>query len=450
MNKMIRFLLLCSAALFFTTACNQNNMQSSAHKKAQKGKMIFQSSPSGAKISIQGKMIGVTPRTTNPVYPGMYIVKFEKEGYQTQWRPVTVEPGKDTLTEIKFKPITSAAMITSTPRGAQIIKNGKTVGITPCILTGLQTGLHKVRLQLSGTVPQEISWEVNSDRPFTAHAKMIANTGRLRITSEPKDAKIFIDGEEKGLTPFNETLEQGDHEIKVTKYGFEPYITNIHLKRNETRNLNALLKIQPMQLVITSKPAGAMIRINGKDYGLTPYTFQTNIPGSYTVQIMKDHFGSEERKISLEPGNPYKLDFELSSEMGALEFVTEPANVEVFIDGKKYGKTEADPHNPNLSKTFRVNDLLQGVHTVEIVHKRGTPPRVRRKFTIRKQQTTRLAKTLKIWVPNVVLVHKRGWRVTGRVRDMKQDPIILESKQGVSSGYPKSDILRLEIIKDGD
>lgn len=450
MNKMIRFLLSAAAILFFTTACDQGKMQNITQKMSKKGKMTFLSNPSGAKITIQGKMIGVTPRTTNPVLPGMYVVKFEKNGCQPEWRPVTVEPGKETITEVKFRPITTAAMITSTPNGAQVIKNGKVVGITPCLLTGLSTGLHRVRLQLPGTVPQEIAWDVTSDRPFMAHAKLVPNTGRLKITSDPQDAKIFIDGEEKGLTPFDENIEQGDHEIKVTKRGFDPYITNISLKRNETQSINARLKIQPMQLVITSKPAGGMVKINGKKYGFTPYTFQTTTPGTYNVQVIKDNFGLEEQKITLEPGNPYKMDFELSSEMGSVEFVTEPARVEVYIDGKKIGWTTPDPNNPNYSKIFRVDDLLQGIHTVEIVHRRGTPPKIKRRFKVKKQETTRFSKILSLWVPNVVMVHKRGWRVIGRVRDMKQDPIILESKQGVSSGYAKSDILKLELIKDED
>lgn len=450
MKKLIRFLFLFVSVALLTTACDAGKVQKNTGKTQNKGKMTFQSNPSGAKITIQGKNIGVTPRETNPVRPGMYIVKFEKSGYHTEWRPVTVEPGKNTITDVKFRPITSAAMITSTPRGAQVFKNGKVVGITPCLIAGLPVGLHKVRLQLAGTVPQEISWEVTSDRPFMTHVRMAANTGTLKVTSAPRDAQLFIDGEEKGLTPFDEKIEQGDHEIKVTKNGYEPYTTNINLKRNGTLSVHALLKIKPIPLIITSKPAGAMVRINGKNYGLTPYTFQTRQPGKYRVQITKDNFGVEERQITLEPGNPYKMDFELSSEMGSVEFVTDPPNVEVFIDGKKIGKTVADPNNPNVSKLFRVNDLLQGTHELEIVHRRGSPPNLKMSFKVAKQRVTRISKPLGLWVPNAILVHKRGWRIRGRIRDPKQDPVILETKRGISSGYKKSDIVRIEFIKDAE
>ena len=450
MKKLIRFLLLFTSVALFTAACDSANGKNLTNKSQKRGKMTFQSEPSGAQITIQGKMIGVTPRETNPVRTGMYVVKFEKPGFHTEWRPVTVEAGKNIITEVKLRPITSVAMITSTPRGAQVLKNGKVVGITPCLLTGLSVGLHKVRLQHTGTVPQEISWEVNSDRPFMKHVTMLANTGTLKITSEPRDAKIYIDGEEKGLTPFDEKIEQGDHEIKVTKNGYEIYVKNITLKRNGTESVHALLKMQPIQLVITSNPEGAMVKVNGKDYGLTPYTFQTREPGKYTVQITKDNFGVEERQVTLEPGNPYKMDFILSSKMGSLEFITEPARAEVYIDGKKIGKTEPDPNNPNYSKIFRVNDLLQGIHTLEIVHRRGTPPSLKRKIKITQQEVTRLSKPLSLWVPNVILVHKRGWRMTGRVRDLKQDPIILETKRGISSGYSKADIESIELIRDAE
>ena len=97
-----------------------------------------------------------------------------------------------------------------------------------------------------------------------------------------------------------------------------------------------------------------------------------------------------------------------------------------------------------------MNDLLQGIHTLEIVHRRGTPPSLKRKFKVTQQEVTRLSKPLSLWVPNVVLVHKRGWRMTGRVRDLKQDPIILETKRGISSGYAKSDIESIELIQDAE
>ena len=184
MKKLIRFLLLFTSVALFTAACDSANGKNLTNKSQKRGKMTFQSEPSGAQITIQGKMIGVTPRETNPVRTGMYVVKFEKPGFHTEWRPVTVEAGKNIITEVKLRPITSVAMITSTPRGAQVLKNGKVVGITPCLLTGLSIGLHKVRLQHTGTVPQEISWEVNSDRPFMKHVTMLANTGTLKITSE--------------------------------------------------------------------------------------------------------------------------------------------------------------------------------------------------------------------------------------------------------------------------
>ena len=80
MKKLIRFILLFTSVALLTAACDSGKMKSITNKSKNRGRMTFRSEPSGAQITIQGKMIGVTPRETNPVRTGMYVVKFEKTG----------------------------------------------------------------------------------------------------------------------------------------------------------------------------------------------------------------------------------------------------------------------------------------------------------------------------------------------------------------------------------
>ena len=430
----------------FSFGCGKS---SAGNANAGKGTMTLQAIPEDVKINIQGKDVGVTPRTTNPVRPGMYVVKFEKDGYYPEWRAVTVEAGRDTLEEVRLRPITSVAVITSTPAGAKVIKDGRDMGITPCVLTGLAWGRHSARLQMPGCLPQEINWEVNTDRPFSSHTDLVRNTGIVMIESELADATIVIDGKPRGMTPFRDELEQGMHEIRVEKNGYKPYVTNIEVERKGSYSLKATMELLPIPLVITSKPSGAVVKVNGKEYGVTPYTFQTTKPGKYKVFVSKEKYGNEEREITMAPGNNYNMDLTLSSEMGSVQFVTEPAGITVYIDGKEVGKTEVDPDNPNISKVFTVNDLEQGEHTLELYHKRAKPdPRRAFKFQVKKLKTFRFKKNLELWIPNVELVHVRGWRRIGRVRDLKQDPIRFEPKKGVSSNYPKKEVKELILLPD--
>jgi hypothetical protein len=56
-----------------------------AHPAAQgPGELFVDSRPGGAKVYLDGKMIGTTPMTMSSVAPGEHSVRLEHEGYR-QW-----------------------------------------------------------------------------------------------------------------------------------------------------------------------------------------------------------------------------------------------------------------------------------------------------------------------------------------------------------------------------
>lgn len=438
------FLLPAAVLLLLCSACNE---------KAQSvpstgGVMNLTSDPEGAEITILGKNIGVTPRKTNPVPPSMYIVKFFKEGYEPKWIPVTLQAGKETSVHAVLRPVTALAMITSSPAGAKVLRDEKEVGMTPCVLSGLRAGPQAVRIVKPGYVAQEITWTVTGGRPFAGHADLISNTGTLVIRSNPSDANVFIDEQAFGMTPVSEAVEQGMRKVRLEKDGYESYLTTVTVRRGEKEEIQAELSILPMSLVIRSQPTGANVFINGKGYGMTPYTFVTKTPGKYEVTVSKDNFSGSARSITLLPGSKSEVELPLSSELGALEFVTMPGTVEVYLDGRRMGVTKPDPNKPNYSLVYRIPDIPAGRHKVDIIHKRGVPKkRVSVSCQVSKRETTRLG-NVTLWVPNMVLVLKNGMRKEGRVLDPKSDPVVFEPSPGIKVDYPRSEINSLEPVRD--
>ncbi len=60
--------------------------------------------------------------------------------------------------------------------------------------------------------------------------KSVSPTGILAVISSPKAAKVYLNGEFKGVTDLNMTLPPGNYKVEVQKEGYTSYSTNISLK----------------------------------------------------------------------------------------------------------------------------------------------------------------------------------------------------------------------------
>ena len=101
---------------------------------------------------------------------------------------------------------------------------------------------------------------------------------------------------------------------------------------------------------------------------------------------------------------------------GALEIVTRPAGVAVFLDGKLVGRSKPDASNPKISEVLRIPDIRQGEHTVTITHKRAKFPKGGRctvKVNVEKGKTARVDQ-IELWVPDVKILLKDGRVEEGR------------------------------------
>jgi tetratricopeptide (TPR) repeat protein len=114
-------------------------------------------------------------------------------------------------------------------------------------------------------------------------------------------------------------------------------------------------------LAVSSRPAGARVTLVGaggvaRDLGLTDFFPQEVLAGEYTVEIKKDGYQTETRPLSIAGRATETMQVDLVRVLASVRFITDPAAVEIWIDGQLKATT-AGGLAPDLFEAARERGL---------------------------------------------------------------------------------------------
>jgi len=79
--------------------------------------------------------------------------------------------------------------------------------------------------------------------------------GQIKAISDPVGAEIYLDGVKIGVTPSTiENIQTGKHKLKISKPGFDPYGTEIVIRKGVTAAVDVKLKPGYFSLKFNSTP----------------------------------------------------------------------------------------------------------------------------------------------------------------------------------------------------
>ena len=106
------------------------------------------------------------------------------------------------------------------------------------------------------------------------------------------------------------------------------------------------------QIAVESVPPGARVTMNGEFLALTDFFPIDVLAGEYTVEISRDGYMTETRPVVIAPKATVPLQVTLTRTAASLFVVTEPAGVEVWVDGELRATTSG-ALDPQLHESAR-------------------------------------------------------------------------------------------------
>ena len=287
--------------------------------------------------------------------------------------------------------VTGLLILNSEPEGAKITIDGSDYGETPRLITSLDTSFaHKVVLSKERYKATEFRFSFDGRRPKSIAHRLILNAGKIKVNTDPQGAKCVVNGNKEYTTPFE--IDDVPVGMSVLRFTLDGYM-------NRTEQLNIV--------------AGDELNLN---YPLT-----------------------KRPEPEVLPPPPPEVD------TGRLEIRTNPAEAQIILDGVNLGATKEDYEGAEFSKTFHIEKLTVGEHTL-IVRKDGFKEQVRHPI-IQKDKTSQHHRVTlaRVFKPNVIVKTLNG-TVRGELRSKTDEIISVETSFGIFRSIPLSDVKEIKYI----
>ena len=257
----------------------------------ESGVLVIRSNPSGATISVNGQKVGQTPQQL--VYPvGRYIVVAELGNLYYPIRQEVSLTKKGAQVNLNLKPAFGSAKITSLPSKARVLLDGEYVGETPLVIPQKLSGTYKLRLELSDYLSSEAVLVIKDGKETLHHVELMANWGKLHVTSEPAGAMIYIDGalvKDKTTPCTLDQIKPGSHVVKFSLAGHHEHSERTNVVHGQVASVSANLQPIRGRLAVTSSYSDGVacegdLRIDGNLIGQTPWEGDVSV-APHTVEV---------------------------------------------------------------------------------------------------------------------------------------------------------------------
>ncbi len=158
-----------------------------------------------------------------------------------------------------------------------------------------------------------VTWESRSEGGRFRLFGLLPGRASLEITSEPSGALVFIDDEGRGTTPLqNLGVAPGEHTLRIQKAGYEVYRASLSIGSRAPEPIHVVLKVAERgTLVVTSKPDGASVHLDGDYRGNTPLRIEDLEPRAYSLRVSKANFADWSQEVTVKPRETVSVEANL-------------------------------------------------------------------------------------------------------------------------------------------
>jgi len=288
------------------------------------GLLLLTSTPSGSEVSLKGVSLGTTPLLITTLESGTHRLTLSSPGFQTKEFDVTLEGRTPLKQNVTLMSDSGTIDVSSDPAGADVLINGISRGQTPCHIDRIPGGDVAIEIKANGFQPhtRQVSLAAGEAQKIDVQLKPLPGT--LRIVSIPEGARVYVDDEFKGESPFDlANAKPGTYHVRVEKPGHETVSRDVTLDKGGSVTEEFRLSKNTGRLELVTAPAGSTVLIDGKKVGITltrgtdttvisdPLAIEDVLEGQHQIEIFRKGFASQKRTVEIKRGETLTQQFKM-------------------------------------------------------------------------------------------------------------------------------------------
>ncbi len=301
------------------------------------GHLSFVSVPAGAEVSINGEVLGHTPFRSKALREGAYRIKTSLLSYLDAECDATVVRGQTSTISVPLTATFGYLEVNTTPeQGADVYVNNTKVGKTPYRSDKLYEGSYKVKVMQAMYMPQEKEIQIVKGQTEKTSFNLAATFADVTIRSEQPQADIFVNNAKVGTGLWKGRLSEGFYLLATKAKSHRDGTVSMDIKAGKNQEI-VIPAPSPIygSLNISSSPVGAVIKIDGKEWGCTPDILKNILVGERSVEILQEGCAGVTQTVVIEEGRVKDLNVRLSQ--GKEVYIEMHTPASISIDGVDYG-----------------------------------------------------------------------------------------------------------------
>jgi hypothetical protein len=328
------------------------------------GLLALDTAEGGAAIVVDGKPAGTTPLAAPlRLAIGPHRILVSKDGFLTFDQAPNVAAGATATVQVKLEAQSSKGRLSVREKAGKplrIFVDGVDMGDAPWA-GEVEAGPHEVtgRSGPMTAAPEKVTVE----RGKTKDVELVASATYATLKVGTSDGKglVYLDDKLVGEGSFTSDIPSGQHRLRITREGYDPFEETLELKDKETLARTITLKLaSTIDTGPVQKENRPLEGIYG-GFGL----LMTFLPGGMHSAMQKTCEGTHPAELSSCSGESGGLG---GGATGFIGYHWDPVGVELFVGAQydqtspsiKWGQSSTDPgiaNDPARTEDFKVRRL---------------------------------------------------------------------------------------------
>lgn len=276
------------------------------------GLALVTSKPVGAEISYNNASLGQTPLLLTTLSPGTHRLTLALPGFQNKNVDLIIEDRTPVKLEVDLMSASGTLNIETEPADAEVFINGISRGKTPTTIERIPEGSVNVDIKAVGyeTHTRQVSLAAGEIQKINLAMKPLPGT--IVIVSIPSEARVYVNDDFKGNTPFTfEKVPPGTYRIRVERPGCEPNARDVKVEKSSSLTEEFRMTKITGRIEVVTAPAFATILLDGKKAGVTyskktdttafsdPLAIEDILEGEHIIEVTRKGFAPQKRPITI-------------------------------------------------------------------------------------------------------------------------------------------------------